>query len=82
MIFLKTAIFTVLLPGAGTILFPYLLLQAEILRLEIELGVLRYLGFAFVLMGVVFYISTTVGFGAIGKGTPAPIDPPKVLVVN
>lgn len=36
MIFLKTAIFTVLLPGAGTILFPYLLLQADILRLEID----------------------------------------------
>ena len=45
-------------------------------------GVFRYFGALPVLIGVVIYFLCAWDFTFAGRGTPAPIDPPKELVVR
>ena len=44
-------------------------------------GIPQYLGVVPVLLGVSVYSRCVWDFASVGRGTPAPIDPPKVLVV-
>lgn len=46
-----------------------------------ELGTARFLGVALGLPGILLYFRCAWGFAVVGSGTPAPIDPPKTLVV-
>jgi protein-S-isoprenylcysteine O-methyltransferase Ste14 len=81
MLWLKTLVFTLLAPGAVTVLIPGLLLLSS-LRLPVELGPARYLGAAPLLVGGAVYLWCAFEFVVIGRGTPAPSDPPRALVVT
>ncbi len=74
-----TLVFTVLIPGSVTVLVPYLLLTSG-LGLTCEIGNFRFIGIVLLVFGIVFYGWTAWDFAFVGRGTPAPIDPPKVLV--
>lgn len=74
-----TLVFTVLAPGSVTGLVPWLLLRYG-LALSHEIGTLRFIAAVPIAVGVAFYVWTTADFVVRGKGTPAPIDPPRRLV--
>ncbi|MDD5544864.1 MAG: isoprenylcysteine carboxylmethyltransferase family protein [Acidobacteriia bacterium] len=76
---LKTILFTLLVPGSVTVLIPYWLLGR---RWPKPVGIYSYLGIIPLLLGAIFYLWCAWDFAAAGKGTPAPIDPPKDLVVR
>lgn len=76
----KVMLFTVLVPGAVTLYLPYSLLfrsgrQVASLALAFPAGVC-------ILIGTVIYLRCAWDFASEGLGTPAPIDPPKMLVVT
>jgi protein-S-isoprenylcysteine O-methyltransferase Ste14 len=73
-------IFTLLVPGTIAVLIPYRLASGA--RGELELGAWRYLGLSFIALGALIYLWCAWEFTFAGKGTPAPIDPPKELVVG
>lgn len=82
MLFIKNTLFTIILPGAVTVVGPYLLIPTGPWPFALELGDLRFLGLILLVGGVSIYISTSFDFARIGRGTPAPIDPPQVLIVK
>jgi protein-S-isoprenylcysteine O-methyltransferase Ste14 len=79
---LKTLIFTVVLPGAATIYIPYWLLLSPSAPAPLPFGIFRYFGLLPMLLGAAIYFRCAWDFTFAGKGTPAPIDPPKELVVR
>ncbi len=82
MVLLKTIIFTFLVPGTATVLVPFWLLSSRFVPSQIQLGVFRYVGIFIFLVGVAIYFWCAWDFTFVGRGTPAPIDPPKELVVR
>ena len=82
MIALKTSLFTILVPGAATVLVPYLLLTSGFQLFPREIGAWRILGLPPILLGALTYLWCAWDFTFTGRGTPAPIDPPKELVVK
>ncbi|UCE22275.1 MAG: isoprenylcysteine carboxylmethyltransferase family protein [Candidatus Aminicenantes bacterium] len=82
MVIIKTLIFTLLLPGVFLVLVPYFLLSSFGDRFAVDIGLIRFIGFIPLLFGVFMYILCAWSFAYKGKGTPAPIDPPKKLVVQ
>lgn len=82
MLLLKNVIFTLLVPGTVAVFVPYRILTSSG-RLHLhQNGVARFLGIALILFGGALYLWCVWGFGHVGQGTPAPIDPPKKLVVS
>ncbi len=79
---LKTLIFTVLVPGTVAVLLPYRLASSPAARGSLPLGSLRYFGFVLIVAGALIYLWCAWDFTFAGKGTPAPLDPPKELVVR
>jgi len=77
---LKTAIFTIIMPGTVTVYLPYGLLSLP--SPPLPLGIFRYLGVPLILLGAAIYFRCAWDFSFAGRGTPAPIDPPKELVVK
>jgi len=82
MVLLKTIIFTFLVPGTVTVLVPYWLLSSSYAPPPMQLGVFRYFGWLPILIGAAIYFWCAWDFTFAGRGTPAPIDPPKELVVR
>jgi protein-S-isoprenylcysteine O-methyltransferase Ste14 len=78
---LKTLLFTVLVPLAVCILVPYWVLSSKNPQ-YFELGAIRYAGILFISLGGLSYLWCGWDFAVHGRGTPAPIDPPKELVVR
>ncbi|MFH1538963.1 MAG: isoprenylcysteine carboxylmethyltransferase family protein [bacterium] len=60
-------------------MFPYLILRSGIELFSGSPG-FRVAGAAIIVPGVLIYLWCAWGFTFIGRGTPAPIDPPKELV--
>jgi protein-S-isoprenylcysteine O-methyltransferase Ste14 len=79
---LGTIIFSILVPGTSTVLIPYLLIASNFELFPIETGPLRFLGLIPILVGITVYLWCAWGFTFLGKGTPAPIAPPKNLVIK
>jgi protein-S-isoprenylcysteine O-methyltransferase Ste14 len=79
---LKTIIFTVIVPGTVSILIPYWLLSSRSAPPPANFGSLRFLGVLPILLGASIYLWCAWDFTFAGRGTPAPIDPPKTLVVR
>jgi protein-S-isoprenylcysteine O-methyltransferase Ste14 len=79
---IKTLIWSVFVPGTVTLVVPYLLLSSRANYLDFEFSYLRLLGFLPIVAGVVLYVWCAWDFTFTGKGTPAPFDPPKELVVK
>jgi len=81
MIALKTLIFSILVPGTVAGIIPWLLLQGSG-SLVLRIPSVWMIGLLPLLLGVGLYLWCAGAFTFIGKGTPAPIDAPKVLVVQ
>ncbi|HWW17476.1 MAG TPA: isoprenylcysteine carboxylmethyltransferase family protein [Candidatus Saccharimonadales bacterium] len=78
--FLRTIVFTVFVPGFWTVLVPYWIVGR---RARLDLSGAGIAGWLLVAVGVALYLTCAFwGFALRGKGTPAPIDPPKKLVVQ
>ena len=78
----KTSIFTIVVPGAVTVLFPYSLLPSCVDLFRGDIWGIRLIGVLPTAVGIVFYLTCAWDFAFSGKGTPAPFDPPKVLVLK
>ena len=75
---LKSLFFLILVPGLLIGYFPYLISTSDTELLTF--GAVRYLAFPLLLIGWVAMLWCFWNFLANGRGTPAPIDPPKELV--
>ena len=75
---LKSLFFLTLVPGLFLGYFPYSIASSDIELFEP--GILRYLAFPLWLIGGVTMLWCFWNFTFHGRGTPAPIDPPKKLV--
>jgi protein-S-isoprenylcysteine O-methyltransferase Ste14 len=76
---LKSILFLILAPGIVAGYIPLVLLPRGS---QIETGFFAYLAFPLWLIGVIVLLWCFWDFLAKGRGTPAPIDPPKELVVT
>jgi protein-S-isoprenylcysteine O-methyltransferase Ste14 len=82
MLLLRAVIFTLLIPGTVTVLVPHVLLHSD---LDYTVGIppmLRGLGLLPLAAGITVYLWCAWDFGTAGRGTPAPYDPPRVLVTR
>ncbi len=80
MLWVRTAMFLVVLPG--TLLFYLPLWLARTPTSFAPLGPLRFLGLSCLLVGSAALLWCMRDFVVRGRGTPAPIDPPRELVVQ
>jgi protein-S-isoprenylcysteine O-methyltransferase Ste14 len=76
----KTLIFMFIAPATVTIYLPYWLLAG--CTGAPPLGALRYAGLLPLAVGVCIELWCAWDFATKGRGTPAPFDPPKELVVR
>ena len=78
--FFRTVIFTIVVPGFWTVAMPYWLLPSGARPM---FGAAGIAGVVLLLAGFALYLACAFwGFALRGKGTPAPFDPPKKLVVE
>lgn len=82
MVLLKNIIFTIFVPGTVTVVIPFLILGRDIIAVPSQWGIPQHLALLSALLGVSVYFRCVWDFASVGRGTPAPIDPPKVLVVR
>lgn len=78
----KIIVFTILVPGTWALLVPYFLAKRQLFVLIGSAHGWHLTGWLFVGFGVLLAAISTLGFAIIGRGTPAPIDPPKQLVIK
>jgi len=76
---LKTVLFLIVVPGTVLGWVPYLLLRKHVPFPE---GWINWLALAPSALGVAILLKCAWEFAGAGLGTPAPIDPPKTLVVS
>jgi len=79
MVLLKTLVFTIVMPGTVAGFIPWLLVRGAAPPLIPSIWMAGLLP---LLLGVGLYLWCAGAFAFIGKGTPAPIDAPRVLVVR
>lgn len=77
-LFLKTALFTVLMPGTFAVLLPVLIAGG---RTTVSGAALGFASCLFAIGGTL-YLRSAWDFASFGRGTPAPIDAPKRLVTR
>jgi len=80
MLWLRTILFTVLVPGTVLGLVPFAL-TASTKGPRIDLATAHLMGFTLLLPGVAIITWCFIDFIRRGRGTPAPYDPPRKLVV-
>jgi protein-S-isoprenylcysteine O-methyltransferase Ste14 len=80
MLWLRTVLFTILVPGTELVLLPLVVVHLE-LGPRIELGPARYSGLVPLLVGLVIILRCFADFIHRGRGTPAIYDPPRELVI-
>ena len=77
-LFLKVALFTVVMPGTFAVLLPVLVAGDGVVASGATLG----LALGLFALGLVLYLRSAWDFAVFGSGTPAPIDAPKRLVTR
>jgi len=82
MLLLKNILFTVLVPGTAVVLLPYLVLGPSGRSTPEPWGAPQLAAVPLAAAGLLIYLSCLWDFARRGRGTPAPIDPPRVLVVE
>jgi protein-S-isoprenylcysteine O-methyltransferase Ste14 len=80
MLWFRTALFTILVPGTELVLLPLVVVLLG-LGPRLELGPLCYSGLVPLLMGLAMILRCFADFIRRGRGTPAVYDPPRELVV-
>jgi hypothetical protein len=78
---LRSSLFTILLPGIGIILIPYLIINGFGLLIWPHISYINIIVSVLGLFCLGFLLQCIWGFAVYGKGTLAPIDPPKHLVL-
>ena len=63
-------------------LVPQAMLLSRLDSRSVQLSAVRYLAVVPLVLGIVMCVSAIWGFAAIGRGTPAPFDPPRHLVMQ
>ncbi len=79
---IKTLIWSIIVGGTATVGIPYLLLTATGASLSLRLLGFRLFGLVLIILGATIYVWSASTFTFVGKGTPAPFDPPKELVAK
>ena len=79
---LKNILFTVLLPGTVTVAVPYLILSGRSAGATWPTDTWLWLGTVPVALGTGVLLRCVWDFAVTGRGTPAPVDPPRELVVR
>ncbi len=82
MLFLRSIFFTLLLPGTVTILIPYWLITPGGPGFLYSLHQFRVAGLPLIASGAAGLLWCIWDFFSSGRGTLAPVDPPKHLVVR
>ncbi len=81
-LFIKNVIFTIFVPGTVAFYIPYRILSGQMDSFSIEWGLPQYLSMPIFAIGSAIYFWCLWDFAVTGRGTPAPIDAPKKLVVK
>jgi len=79
---LRAIFFVLLLPGTVAVYIPFSILQAENLLRVPSLGSASVCAAVLAITGALVHLRCVWDFFAAGKGTLAPIDPPRFLVVR
>lgn len=79
---LETTVHTVLLPGTVIVVLPWLIVSSGLEVYVLPLGSLRVLGVMLIAIGLGLGTWCTWEFISSGKGTPNPLDPPKLVVAR
>lgn len=79
---LKSAVITLLMPGTVVVVIPYFILHQQGIHGFPALSAATVIATMTGLTGVAILLHCIKGFAVYGKGTLAPIDPPKTLVVH
>lgn len=82
MVALRTLLFTVVVPGTVAVYVPWWILGSRGGLQQARLGLVGLAGLALLTAGVATYLRCAWDFTFAGRGTPAPIDPPRELVVR
>ena len=77
-LFLKNLAFTIVAPGTAAFLIPWLIVGGR----PTELGLMTLVSTLLFVLGAAIYLWCVWDFATFGRGTPAPIDAPKKLVVR
>lgn len=77
----KNLLFTVLVPGTFAVYLPMVIAGRTEARAT-GVGPLWLIGTGLLLVGTLIYMVCVLEFAARGRGTPAPIDPPRALVIS
>ena len=75
---LRVTVFTLVLPGVYAVLVPLLLVRHR----EAASGAMLVLSLCLLALGAAAYVRCAWDFAVVGKGTPAPFDAPKRLVIR
>ena len=75
---LKTALFTLVVPGSVAVLVPLLIAGDR----ATAVGATRVLGLLLLALGAILYLGSAWDFASFGRGTPAITDAPKRLVTR
>lgn len=78
MLFVKNLIFTIIVPGTVAVYVPVFVFS----HADAKVSVGAVAGAILLLSGGAIYLWCLWDFASFGRGTPAPIDPPKHLVVR
>lgn len=82
MLALKVFVFTLLVPGMMVFGFPTLVSDFTLVSAILAARGARLVAWLGLLAGALTYLRCAFDFAVSGLGTPAPVDPPKRLVVN
>jgi protein-S-isoprenylcysteine O-methyltransferase Ste14 len=77
-LFLKNLLFALIVPATAGLYLPFWIALHE----PAATGLLPILGSVLLLAGIALYLWCQWDFAIHGRGTPAPVDPPKHLVVR
>jgi protein-S-isoprenylcysteine O-methyltransferase Ste14 len=78
MLLLKNLLFTLVMPGTAAVYIPLLIARDR----AASTGMPAILGVSVLVVGAAIYAWCVWDFATFGRGTPAPIDAPKRLVVR
>jgi protein-S-isoprenylcysteine O-methyltransferase Ste14 len=81
MLWLKTIFLTLLVPGVACFLIPYFIVKPSGLDMIPSLA-LRIIAVILMVLGVCGFSWVSQAFVRLGKGTPAPFEPPKEFVTR
>jgi len=79
MLWLRTVLFALLIPGTELVLVPYILVRQ--FGEQLDPGCMRVVGLVFLALGLAMITWCFIDFIRRGRGTPAPYDPPRRLVI-